>query len=173
MITCGSSSGGYGGGYRGGYGGYGRSGGYGGYGRVGQGGDCGCDDGCGAGGAGGGCCGDGYDEAGLLSYVSPGGSYRQETTFRYVGMGAGDHEVVPVPTNFRSNICCCIIPLLLLLLLPLLYYLLSALSYEPATLPPVPAPTPVPLTTSEPYDCKAAGLWSFSQKGWCCQHYGV
>merc|ERR1719203_2340609 len=71
--------------------------------------------------------------------------------------------------------CVCIIPLLLLPLLGLLLYLLPQLSAEPVTtLPPVPAPTPMPpMTTSEPYDCKSQGLWSFDKKGWCCKNYGV
>jgi len=141
-------------------------------GASGGGGACGCDDGCGAGNGGMGC-GTGYDTTGVLSYVGAGGDYRQETTYKYVGQGAGDFEVVAVPTNFRSNICLCIIPLLLLLLLvPLLLYLLPQLSSTPATttLPPT---MPPPITTSEPYDCKSQGLWSFDQKGWCCQHYGV
>merc|ERR1719195_2541177 len=29
------------------------------------------------------------------------------------------------------------------------------------------------LTTSEPYNCKSQGLWSFSKKGYCCKTYGV
>merc|ERR1712207_94372 len=109
-------------------------------------------------------CGTGYDTTGALSYVGAGGDYRQETTYKYAGQGAGDFEVVAVPTNFRSNICLCIIPLLLLLLLvPLLLYLLPQLSSEPVTtLPPIPMPTPAPIiATSEPYDCKSQGLWSF------------
>merc|ERR1719411_2390789 len=132
---------------------------------------CGCDDACGTGvggacGMGGAGCGTSYDTTGVLSYVGAGGDYKQETTYRYVGQGAGDFEMVGVPTNFRSNICVCIIPLLLLLLLlPLLLYLLPTLS-------PVPTPAPV-LTTSEPYDCKSQGLWSFDKKGWCCKKYGV
>merc|ERR1712038_1459205 len=112
---------------------------------------------------------------GVLSYVGAGGGYKQETTYKYVGQGAGDFEMVAVPTNFRSNWCVCLIPILLLLvLLPLLLYLLPQLSVEPTTtLPPVLA-TPAPiLTTSEPYDCKSQGLWSFDKKGWCCKHYGA
>merc|ERR1712190_367812 len=84
---------------------------------------CGCDDACGTGaggacGAGGAGCGTSYDATGVLSYVGAGGDYKQETTYRYVGHGAGDFEMVGVPTNFRSNILVCIIPFLLLLLLP-------------------------------------------------------
>jgi len=116
-------------------------------------------------------CGPGYDTTGVLTYVGPGGEYRQETTYKYVGQGAGNFGVVPVPTNFRCNIWLLIIPLLLLLV-PFLLYLLSQLSVTPVTttLPPI---VPTPVTTSEPYDCHGQGLWSFDQKGWCCEHYGV
>merc|ERR1719411_401467 len=143
---------------------------------------CGCDDACGGGaGAGGACgaggagCGTSYDTTGVLSYVGAGGDYKQDTTYRYVGQGAGDFEMVGVPTNFRSNILVCIIPLLLLLLLvPFLLYLLPQLSSAPqTTMPPViPTPAPMPQPT-EPYDCKSQGLWSFDKKGWCCKHYGT
>merc|ERR1712113_42735 len=104
---------------------------------------------------------------GVLSYVGAGGDYKQETTYRYVGQGAGDFEMVGVPTNFRSNIWICIIPLLLLLLVPFLLYLLPQLSSAPeTTMPPViPTPAPMPQPT-EPYDCKSQGLWSFAKKGW-------
>merc|ERR1719401_1914300 len=114
-----------------------------------QGGDaCGCDDACGAGG--GGCgtggagCGTSYDTTGVLSYVGAGGDYKQETTYRYVGQGAGDFEMVGVPTNFRGNICLCIIPLLLLLLLvPLALLLLPQLSTsDPVVTTTVLASTP-------------------------------
>merc|ERR1712056_67619 len=107
--------------------------------------------GCGAGAG----CGTNYDTTRVLSYVGAGGDYKQETTYKYVGQGAGDFEMVGVPTNFRSNICVCIIPLLLLLLLiPFLLYLLPQLSSEPVTtMPPVvPTPMPAPQPT-EPYDC--------------------
>merc|ERR1711979_81544 len=130
----------------------------------------GCDDTCGAGGCGAGC-GPGYDQTGVLSYVGAGGAYVQDTTYRYVGQGAGNFEVVPVATNIRSNICVWIIPLILLLLLvPFLPYLLPQLSAGPATLPPTPAPIN---TSSEPYDCQSQGMWSFDKKGWCCEHYNV
>merc|ERR1712151_1348599 len=138
--------------------------------------DCGCGDG----GAG---CGTGYDTTGVLSYVGAGGDYRQETNYRYVGQGAGDFEMVAVPTNFRTNIWVCIIPLLMLLLLPLLLYLLPQLSSEPVTtLPPIPVPTPPPTpasTTSPcPYDCNQGYNewpmqwvkgWSGAKKLYCCK----
>merc|ERR1712056_163971 len=100
-------------------------------------------------------CGPGYDTTGVLSYVGAGGDYKQETTYSYVGQGAGDFEMVPVPTNFRPNWWVCIIPMLLLVLLvPFLLYLLPQLSSEPVTTTmgpmPIPAPAP-PMPTRPPY----------------------
>jgi len=121
------------------------------------GGACGCDDACGTGcGSDDGCgagCGTGYDTTGVLSYVGSGGAYIQETNFRYVGEGAGNFDVVPVPTNVRGNMCCCIIPLLLLLLfVPFLLYLLQGLSVDvPQTTTFPPTPMPEPITTFKPY----------------------
>merc|ERR1711963_919867 len=97
----------------------------------------------------------GYDTTGVLSYVGAGGDYKQETTYTYVGQGAGDFEMVPVPTNFRPNWCVCIIPLALgLLLIPFLLYLLTRSSTEPvtSTMMPIPIPTPAPpMPTRPPY----------------------
>merc|ERR1719336_932814 len=141
----GGAAGGYGGGSAGGYGGVAGKGGgkFGGgaYRAGGGGGACGCDDACGVGDCGVGC-GPGYDTTGVLSYVGAGGDYKQETTFTYVGQGAGDFEMVPAATNLRQNICMCIIPpILLLLFVPFLLYLLAQLSSEPitTTLPPIPS----------------------------------
>lgn len=78
--------------------------------------------------------------------------------------------------NIRGcNWCWCIIPLLLLLV-PLLLLMLPQLSKEDTTtLAPMPVLPAAPqiITTSEPYNCKSQGLWSFDKKGWCCKHYGV
>jgi len=66
-----------------------------------------------------------------------GGDYVPETTYRYVGMGAGSHSPMPI-FGSRPNWCCCLIPLLLLLLLiPLLYFLMSRHTpFSPLTLGP-------------------------------------
>merc|ERR1719363_4916 len=86
----------------------------GGHGRGGGGGACGVDDACGTGGGCGAGCGPGHDTTGVLSYVGAGGDYKQETTYTYVGQGAGDFEMVGVPVNIRDRWAYCIIPLLLL-----------------------------------------------------------
>merc|ERR1712176_1746636 len=140
-------------------------------------------------------CGPGYDTTGVLSYVGAGGDYKQEATYSYVGQGAGDFEMVPVPTNFRPNWCVCIIPLVLLfLLVPFLLYLLPQLSSEPVTtmapiaiptpmppmptrapyVPPPPAPPPAPAPPADP-NC-AVGTpqtWQMQKKVWCCLHHHV
>jgi len=83
----------------------------------------------------------GYDNHGVLTFVGAGGDYVQETSYKYVGGGAGNFDVVSVATNPRSNMCCwIIIPLTLLLLLGLLSWLLPMLSSGPDILSPTPAP---------------------------------
>lgn len=74
-----------------------------------------------------------------MSYVGV-GDYMQETTYRYVGMGAGTHTVVPVVAP-GPNYCLCILPLLLCLLLPLLFI---SSTTTPPPLSPSPSPTPSP-----------------------------
>mmetsp|Transcript_89320 Transcript_89320/g.198518 ORF Transcript_89320/g.198518 Transcript_89320/m.198518 type:complete len:376 (-) Transcript_89320:344-1471(-) len=70
-----------------------------------------CDDGaaCGGGGAGG-CaaagCGGGFDDTTVLSYVGTGqGEYVAETSYKYVGKGAGDIQMVEVPTRVGAAWC--------------------------------------------------------------------
>merc|ERR1719436_1979666 len=97
------------------------------------------------------------------------------TTYKYVGMGAGEFQLVTVPTNVRFGFCAC---LLSLLLLSLLAYLLMQSSATTTTTPFIPTTTEpdiptTPPTTSEPYCCHSNGLWSLDKKAWCCKHYGV
>jgi len=81
------------------------------------------EDGCGAG------CGPSHDTSGVLNYVGAGGDYMAQTSYSYVGRGQGDFEVVPMPTNFRPNVCMCIVPVgLLLLLVPLTLYCVMHMS---------------------------------------------
>jgi len=79
----------------------------------------GCGLGCGEGSCAEAACG-GYEETGDLRFVGQGrGEYRAETSYTYVGKGAGDVEMVMRP---KSNYCYCyfLIPLLILLLLMLM-----------------------------------------------------
>merc|ERR1719359_515568 len=87
------------------------------------------------------------------------GEYVQETTYRYVGRGAGEFGVVHVPTATRPNYCLCIVlPLCLILLcLPFLYYLLSASSVHVIT-----------------HHCYRGDplTWGPIKSAWCCHHTG-
>merc|ERR1712176_121047 len=81
------------------------------------------EDGCGAG------CGPSHDTSGVLNYVGAGGDYMAQTSYSYVGRGAGDFEMVSIPTNFRPNICMCVVPVaLLLLLVPITLYFAMQMS---------------------------------------------
>merc|ERR1712061_833721 len=67
----------------------------------------------GAGGAAcGGACGS-YDETTVLSYCGNGGDYSAETTYKYVGKGAGQFEMVTVPTNIKPGYCYCVVGIVL------------------------------------------------------------
>jgi len=77
----------------------------------------------GACGGGGGCaeagCGGGYNDTTVLSYVGCGqGEYVAETTYKYVGKGAGDIQMVDVPTKVGAGWCkwLILIPMLLVIL---------------------------------------------------------
>merc|ERR1740121_3250191 len=98
----------------------------------------------------------------VLSYVGSGcGDYIQETTYRYVGCGAGEFEVVtPKKTNYCFFIAGGVGVLVLVVIVVLLL---------------LPQPTTTTTTPGLPYDCDA-GLanaqrgWSISKKSWCCTH---
>merc|ERR1712224_611127 len=66
---------------------------------------CGDAAGCGAGCAEAGC-GGGYNDTTVLSYVGTGqGEYIAETSYKYVGKGAGDIQMVDVPTRVGMGWC--------------------------------------------------------------------
>merc|ERR1719343_1009795 len=72
----------------------------------------------------------------MMSYVGV-GDYVQETTYKYVGYGAGTHTVIPiVAPGFNWCYCCplLLLPLLLLLLIP----------SNPTTQPPILTTTGAP-----------------------------
>merc|ERR1719502_2098902 len=84
------------------------------------------------------------------------GEYTQETTYKYVGRGAGEFGIVQVPGPSR-NYCLCLIPLLLLLLIPFLFLMSSGTTTTPpppptTTMRPAPPPPPptLPPTTPKP-----------------------
>merc|ERR1711897_77377 len=101
-----------------------------------------------------------------------GGDWNAETTYKYVGRGAGEFEMVTVPTNFRQGWCYCVVAVGLV---GAVLYLLTSSPTTTTTQIIIPTTTPqdIPTTTSEPYCCKSKGLWSLDKKAWCCKHYGV
>lgn len=87
---------------------------------------CGTQDGCGAG------CGGAYNGS-VLTYTGAGGDYVQQTTYKYVGQGAGNFSTVPIVTP--GNWCWLWIPVAILALLALLL-LLPSKSQPPVVLGP-------------------------------------
>eukprot|EP00421_Protoceratium_reticulatum_P047847 CAMPEP_0168442690 /NCGR_PEP_ID=MMETSP0228-20121227/44142_1 /TAXON_ID=133427 /ORGANISM="Protoceratium reticulatum, Strain CCCM 535 (=CCMP 1889)" /LENGTH=223 /DNA_ID=CAMNT_0008457067 /DNA_START=49 /DNA_END=716 /DNA_ORIENTATION=- len=119
------------------------------------------------------------------AYVGEGmGSYANVPSYNYVGRGCGSFEKEVTTTYYGWKFRKCCIGLLACLLIPALIYLLMTLtgvlgvtadtSAEVADQVPVtPAPTqPVPVTTREPFNCAVGGLWSISEKTYCCRKYG-
>eukprot|EP00443_Scrippsiella_acuminata_P072798 CAMPEP_0115515080 /NCGR_PEP_ID=MMETSP0271-20121206/76019_1 /TAXON_ID=71861 /ORGANISM="Scrippsiella trochoidea, Strain CCMP3099" /LENGTH=209 /DNA_ID=CAMNT_0002945615 /DNA_START=1 /DNA_END=625 /DNA_ORIENTATION=- len=127
----------------------------------------------GAGVAGGGCsmaaCGIEEEEGPtVMAYVGGGcGDYVQETTYKFVGCGAGEFELMSQKkANYTCLYCGGCVGLVGLILVLLLIFAPGPVSS-----------TTTPLTTMLPYDC-AAGLpnwkagWSIAKKVWCCQNAG-
>jgi hypothetical protein len=102
-----------------------------------------------------------------MSFVGGGaGQYIQETTYKYVGWGAGDHDIIPTR---KPNYTCIFIGVGVIIVL-LVVLLVVMLLPEQATT------TTTPMAT-DPFDC-LAGLdnwqtgWSTSKQDWCCDHKG-
>merc|ERR1719401_552359 len=97
--------------------------------------------------------------------MGPGvGDYTTVTTYRYVGMGAGEFN----PMARKFNYCLVIVPLSLLLI-PLLWLFL-----QPATtITTSAAPEPPPLPTTSAQSCEGdESTWSTGQKMLCCEKVG-
>jgi len=98
-----------------------------------------------------------------MSYVGGGhGEYVQETTYKYVGAGAGEFGMI---AQKRTNFACLYlgggVGLLVLVIIVVLLLM-------PTTT------TTTPSTTVLPYDCNAGFAnwqdgWSTAKKNWCCQ----
>lgn len=120
------------------------------------------------------CCADGGTT--ILSYVGPGGEYAQETSYRYVGAGAGHFGLLHFP-GARPGCCCCLlVPLLLLPLAPLLLLLWPQTTTSTTSAPPITsmAPPELPTTSTPPMDCEEGeeAEWTAQKKGWCCDEEG-
>merc|ERR1740138_1873770 len=76
-----------------------------------------------------------------MSYVGGGmGDYKQETTYRYVGYGAGEYGAVTIPQGRANYFVCICVPLVaVFVVIPLVYFLFSSSSYQddgkPSTMP--------------------------------------
>jgi len=111
-----------------------------------------------------GCDCDGDAGAATLAYVGSGhGDYIEETTYRYVGAGSGNFEVVQGKSSSLRLYVGVSVGIALLVLILVLFLLPS---------PPTTTTTP---GTSLPYDCMAGFQnwqkgWSISKKAWCCTH---
>merc|ERR1711972_1126566 len=93
---------------------------------------------------------------GVLSYCGKGGDYQAETTYKYVGKGAGEFEMVTVPTNIKPGYCYCVVAFALV---AVVIYLLNPMAPTTTTTPPdivVPTTSGQDVTTTSlPYDCNA------------------
>jgi len=120
----------------------------------------------------------GCDDTTVLAYVGPGGNYRQDTSYAYVGAGSGDFDIVNVPSGCSCSPILACIPVMGILTLLLLYTLLSSAGTTTTTYYPVQI-----LhnrlhddSVSELYDCDAGfdnwqRGWSIGKKSWCCDHH--
>eukprot|EP00443_Scrippsiella_acuminata_P097428 CAMPEP_0115617248 /NCGR_PEP_ID=MMETSP0272-20121206/23550_1 /TAXON_ID=71861 /ORGANISM="Scrippsiella trochoidea, Strain CCMP3099" /LENGTH=533 /DNA_ID=CAMNT_0003053205 /DNA_START=51 /DNA_END=1652 /DNA_ORIENTATION=- len=102
----------------------------------------------------------------ILAYVGTGhGDFVAETTYKYVGAGCGEFEVVESKGSSSLWLSLCGGVGVLLLVAIIILLLLS------------PSTTSTTPTTTLPYDCDAGFAnwqtgWSISKKAWCCKHSG-
>jgi len=127
---------------------------------------CGLGPRCGTG-CGGAACGIAAGgETTILSYVGQGGNWQAETTYKYVGGGAGNFEMVQVPTKWYSYAWLWLTVPVFLILIWIFFpqETTTTTTMPPPTTtsmsrpdipPPTPAPTPSP--TLPPKICKIYG----------------
>lgn len=87
-------------------------------------------------------CGGGVEEKTVVSYVGTGGDWQAETTYKFVGGGRGDVEMVSVPISTgppRWCYCWLVVSALLLALAALLWVLWTAAPQTTMTSSPAPA----------------------------------
>mmetsp|Transcript_26532 Transcript_26532/g.57608 ORF Transcript_26532/g.57608 Transcript_26532/m.57608 type:complete len:596 (-) Transcript_26532:290-2077(-) len=107
------------------------------------------------------CCTPGGKKTAVMSFVGAGGSYVQETTYRYVGPGGGEFEVAHVQEKDNRGKCC-LATLAAAALLGLLIFLVIFMSSQTTT------------TTFVTYQCDTNPvLWSTNHREVCCQTHGV
>jgi len=95
-----------------------------------------------------------------MTYVGGGGAYTTETTYKYVGTGAGEFDMV---TPKKTNMMCVLgVGIGLLVLVVVIVLLLL----------PQPTSSTTLATTALPFDCNEGfgnwESWSITKKSWCC-----
>jgi len=105
-----------------------------------------------------------------MTFVGRGGTFMQETSYKYVGHGRGDFRPIQTQRPSSLNACFCVglaLALALLLLIVVVIWI-----------PRPPTTTTTPLTTTRfGYDCTAGyldwqSLWSVDKQNFCCEHSG-
>ena len=105
------------------------------------------------------CSGSCGEEAQVLAYVGGGrGDYIQETSYKFVGQGAGDFDTVTVNSGYGwcciGGGICAVLAVVVILIIVLL-------------------PGPDTSTTTKPIDCSGPTLtWSPAKKVHCCARVG-
>jgi len=107
-----------------------------------------------------------------MTYVGQGGNYTQDVTYTFAGEGAGEFNLVSVPTGCKCSVWLCAGGVVLLLL-PLLWLSLLVLGTETTTTSHVRYIRP----NGKAYDCEAGydnrqRGWSVAKKEWCCHKHG-
>eukprot|EP00418_Pyrodinium_bahamense_P028895 CAMPEP_0179145710 /NCGR_PEP_ID=MMETSP0796-20121207/70320_1 /TAXON_ID=73915 /ORGANISM="Pyrodinium bahamense, Strain pbaha01" /LENGTH=512 /DNA_ID=CAMNT_0020846129 /DNA_START=27 /DNA_END=1565 /DNA_ORIENTATION=+ len=122
-------------------------------------------------------CGTLDDQGRTLSFVGFGrGDYRQETTYRYVGDGVGEFDVVNSTTTVPPWCLClgcigCLVPLIGLVIYSIVH-LTAATPMDTSGMNADPS------SNSDGYDCRTGYInrkrgWSAAKKHWCCQKEGL
>merc|ERR1719401_262547 len=105
----------------------------------------------------------------MLSYVGTGsGDYVAETSYKFVGKGAGEFEMVSVPTNYKQGYWFCLVAVAIVGVVVFFLNPFAPTTTTTQIIIPTTTPQDIPTTTSEPYCCKSKGLWSLDKKAWCC-----
>lgn len=135
------------------------------------------------------CGTDETPDAAVQAYVGPGGgAWVQETSYRYVGNGAGDYalpEQLPASEPMNANRRCIIMVVIAtaIPLLVLLYIFVSNLgkdqtsetlpSYSASSLAPtIPSQAPQSLAGFDCDSMDSAQVWTLPKKEYCCRNFG-
>lgn len=120
------------------------------------------------------CGNPGNLRASSFAYTGEGnGAYTAETTYRYVGKGAGQYGLPAPPLRQPVNCLCISLPLLAMLLIAFVYYLTSTHAFSGLSLNfKALSLSPFKSSSEARYNC-FVGIprnWDADQRSWCCQH---